>query len=108
MFELYNRIFDSSYIIDLPMFIESVRPDTDIRNEIPSPKGAEAYSNLKDIAEFIPYFQESAKILLVIGKGLLPAHHILEQRNGPKHAPFAQRLRLDLMVIGNICLGKSH
>lgn len=53
---LYYRIFDSSYIIDLPMFIESVRPDTDIRNEIPSSKGAEAYSHLKDIAEFIPYF----------------------------------------------------
>lgn len=99
--------FDSSYTIDLPTLIECDQIPN-IRDEIPSPKVAEAYSHLKDIAEFIPPVQESAEILLLIGRDLLPAHHVLEQRIGPMHAPFAQRLRLGWVIIGNICLGTAH
>lgn len=99
--------FDSSYTIDLPTLIECDQIPN-IRDEIPSPKVAEAYSHLKDIAEFIPPVQESAEILLLIGRDLLPTHHVLEQRIGPMHAPFAQRLRLGWVIIGNICLGTAH
>ncbi|XP_056022195.1 uncharacterized protein LOC130055048 [Ostrea edulis] len=48
------------------------------------------------------------QILLLLGRDLLPAHHILEQRLGPIHAPFAQRLRLGWVIIGDVCLGTSH
>lgn len=99
--------FDSSYTIDLPTLIECDQIPN-IRDEIPSPKVAEVYSHLKNIAAFIPPVQESAEILLLIGRDLLPAHHVLEQRIGPMHAPFAQRLRLGWVIIGNICLGTAH
>lgn len=68
--------FDSSYTIDLPTLIEC-NQIPNLREEIPSPKVAEAYSHLKDIAEFIPTVQESAEILLLIGRDLLPAKHYL-------------------------------
>lgn len=54
-----------------------------IRDEILSPKGAEAYSHLKDIAKFIPSDQESAEIMVLIGRDLLPACYVVEEPIGP-------------------------
>lgn len=31
-------------------------------------------------------------------------HKVLEQRNGPRHAPFAQKLALGWVIVGNVCL----
>ncbi|XP_061190337.1 uncharacterized protein LOC133198227 [Saccostrea echinata] len=99
--------FDSSFKMDLPMLIECDQIPN-IRDEIPSPLVAEQFSHLKDIAKFIPPIQENAEILLLIGRDLLPAHHVLEQCLGPIHAPFAQRLRLGWVIVGNVCLGTAH
>ncbi|XP_062587767.1 uncharacterized protein LOC134249430 [Saccostrea cucullata] len=38
---------------------------------------------------------------------LQEVHHVLEQKTGPRTAPFAQRLPLGWVVIGNVCLGDT-
>ncbi|XP_014676743.1 PREDICTED: uncharacterized protein LOC106816633 [Priapulus caudatus] len=48
------------------------------------------------------------QIGLLIGKDLINAHHVHEQLIGPRDAPFAQRLGLGWVVIGEVCLGKAH
>ncbi|XP_056017478.1 uncharacterized protein LOC130053872 [Ostrea edulis] len=99
--------FDSSCKMKLPTLIECDQiPDQ--RDEIPSPSAAKVHSHLSDLADAIPPIRDESQILLLLGRDLLPAHHILEQRLGPIHAPFAQRLRLGWVIIGDVCLGTSH
>ena len=38
----------------------------------------------------------------------LEAHHILDQVVGPTNSPFAQRLKLRWVVVGEMCLSSSH
>jgi hypothetical protein len=78
------------------------------RDDIPTPSAARAYWHLSDLADAIPLIRDESQILLLTGRDLLPAHHILDQRLGPIHAPFAQRLRLGLVIIGDVCIGTSH
>ena len=99
---------DSSCQMTLPTLIECDQiPDT--REEIPSPEVAREHPHLRDIANFIPAVRNDAEIMLLIGRDLLPAHHVLEQWLGPNvHDPYAQKLRLGWVVIGNVCLGVTH
>ena len=99
--------FDSSHKMRLPTLIECDQIPNQ-RDEIPTPSAARAYSHLSDLADAIPHIRDESQILLLIGRDLLPAHHILDQRLGPIHAPFAQRLRLGWVIIGDVCLGISH
>lgn len=80
----------------------------DNRNEIPRPEAACNHSHLQDIASDIPDVDPDAKILLLIGRDVIQAHKVLDQRNGPPNAPFAQKLALGWVIIGNICLGGAH
>jgi hypothetical protein len=48
------------------------------------------------------------QILFLIGRDLVEAHHIHDQIIGPPGAPFAQKLGLGWVVIGEMCLGKVH
>lgn len=47
-------------------------------------------------------------ILLLIGRDLGDAHHITEQRIGPPYAPYAQKLKLGWVIVGEVCLGRTH
>ena len=47
-----------------------------------------------------------AQILLLIGRDLMEAHHVIDHRIGPKGSPYAQRLKLGWVVVGETCLGK--
>lgn len=47
-------------------------------------------------------------ILLLIGRDLGDAHHILEQRIGPPNTPYAQKLQLGWVIVGEVCLGRTH
>lgn len=79
-----------------------------IRTEIPTPEVAMSYPHLRGIAQHIPALDEEADILLLIGRDLLDAHHVLEQRLGPRATPYAQRLRLGWVIVGESCLNRTH
>jgi hypothetical protein len=80
----------------------------DIRNEIPHPEVAKAYPHLRDIADYIPPLCDKADILLLIGRDLPDAHHVLDQCTGGPGDPFGQKLHLGWVVIGETCLGGVH
>ena len=98
---------DGSVSYRLPTLIECSQIPN-IRDEIPSPCVAMHHPHLQDIASSIPEIDEEADILLLIGRDMIDAHHIIEQRTGPVGSPFAQRLGLGWVVIGEVCLGRVH
>ena len=78
------------------------------REEIPSPYIAEKFEHLRDIAQEIPEPRQDADIELLIGRDLISAHHVLDQRFNTEGLPYAQKLPLGWIIIGETCLGKVH
>nr|XP_034320016.1 uncharacterized protein LOC105322041 [Crassostrea gigas] len=78
------------------------------RHEIPSPAVADNYTHLHDIAPFISDLDDGAEIELLIGRDLVTAHHVLDQRVGEEGLPYGQKLPLGWVIIGDVCLGKVH
>lgn len=78
------------------------------REEIPSREVALQYSHLNCIASEVPPLFEAANIELLIGRDLISAHIVHEQIVGEKDEPFAQRLALGWVIVGQICLGGAH
>lgn len=98
---------DGSIKVPLPTLLEcDLIPDD--RTEIPSPEVARHYSHLKAVADKIPPLDPRAQILLLLGRDVLRLHKVRAQRNGPHNAPYAQRLDLGWVVIGDVCLGRTH
>jgi hypothetical protein len=98
---------DGQAMMKLPTLIECNQVP-DCRNEIPTREVALEYSHLHDIAHQIPPIDNDANILLLLGRDIITAHQVLEHRVGPGNAPYAQRLALDWVIIGEVCLGKIH
>ncbi|RXN35870.1 hypothetical protein ROHU_003454 [Labeo rohita] len=80
----------------------------DNRDEIPTSEAASAHPHLQTIASQIPPLDPSAKILLLLGRDIIEAHKVRSQVNGPNSAPYAQRLDLGWVVIGDVCLSGAH
>lgn len=59
----------------------------DDRKEIPTPEVISAHAHLCDLP--IAPLDPDAEILLLIGRDLMEAHHVHDQRIGPKNTPFA-------------------
>lgn len=78
------------------------------RREIPTPNAALHHSHLKSIAKAIPPLDSEANILLLFGRDVLRVHKVREQINGPHDIPFAQRLDLGWVLVGDVCLGGAH
>lgn len=78
------------------------------RNEIPTPEVAARYPHLKSIAGKLPELDSKAKISLLIGRDLTPAHYVLDQKIGQAGQPYAQRLKLGWVIIGETCLDGQH
>ncbi|KAJ8381420.1 hypothetical protein SKAU_G00021980 [Synaphobranchus kaupii] len=98
---------DGRSSLPLPMLIEcDMLPDN--RNKIPTPEAAHYHPHLKDIAAEIPALDPQADILLLLGRDVIQAHKVLSQRNGPLNAPFAQKLALGWVIVGDACLGGAH
>ena len=98
---------DQNVILQLPSVTEcSHLPNN--REEIPTQEVAQNYAHLLDIAQYIPPLDESAQIMLLIGRDVIQAHHVLDQRIGPANTPYAQKLPLGWAIIGETCLGSSH
>lgn len=93
--------------VKLPTLIECNNMPCD-RAEIPTPDAAQWHTHLKPIGHCIPPLDPEAQILLLLGRDILQVHKVQEQRNGPNNAPYAQRLDLGWVVVGDVCLGSVH
>lgn len=95
------------FCLTLPELIECDNIPNN-RDEIPSPHVARQFQHLHDIAHKIPELQPDADIELLIGRDLIDAHHVLDHRIGVNGLPYAQKLPLGWVIIGETCLGKLH
>ena len=101
---------DGNYKYQLPTLIECNDIPSN-KDEIASPIVALQYTHLADIASYIPEIDNQANIDLLIGRDLVGVHHVLDhrksnERNG--NLPYAQKLPLGWIIIGEVCLGKVH
>lgn len=98
---------DGKVKLALPPLIEcDMVPDD--RTEIPSPEVAHHHPHLQSVASKIPPVDQGAPILLLLGRDILRVHKVREQINGPHNAPYAQRLDLGWVIVGDVCLGTVH
>ncbi|CAC5384727.1 unnamed protein product [Mytilus coruscus] len=88
----------------LPTVIECNSIANDV-SEIPTPEVAKLHLHLNSIADKISPLLPSGKIQLLIGRDLINAHHVQEQITGPKGTPFAQKLSLGWVIVGEVCIG---
>ncbi|XP_052089785.1 uncharacterized protein LOC127726448 [Mytilus californianus] len=98
---------DGSFCLNVPEIIEC----NDIpnnREEIPSSVVASSYPHMMDIASCIPDIDNQSEIQMLIGRDLIRAHHVIEHRVGADEVPYAQRLPLGWVIVGNVCLGRFH
>ena len=65
---------------------------------------------MHDIADFIPVLDNDTDIHLLIGRDMLPAHHVIDYRHDKDrpHLPFAHKLKLGWVIIGQACLDGVH
>ncbi|KAK0143480.1 hypothetical protein N1851_018392 [Merluccius polli] len=98
---------DGSLNVPLPTLIECDHIPDD-RSEIPTPEAAKHHSHLKPIAHLIPDLDPNSQILLLLGRDILQVHKVRDQRNGPNNAPYAQKLDLGWVVVGDVCLRAAH
>lgn len=98
---------DGKLQLPLPTLIEcDMVPDD--RSEIPSPEIAQHHPHLQPVAFKIQPVDRDAPILLLLGRDILRVHKVREQINGPHNAPYAQRLDLGWVIVGEVCLGTVH
>ncbi|XP_052084099.1 uncharacterized protein LOC127721417 [Mytilus californianus] len=98
---------DHSTSINIPSLIEC----NDIpnnRDEIPSPEVAASHAHLNNIVSHIPPIDRNIKIELLIGRDVIQAHHVLDQRLEGDNLPYAQKLPLGWVIVGESCLGQIH
>ncbi|KAI2663492.1 Acid-sensing ion channel 5 [Labeo rohita] len=98
---------DNKISIHLPTLLEC-NQIPNVCTEIPTPEAAFHHVHLKRITDKIPPLDPDAKILLLLGRDILQVHKVREQISGPGDAPFAQRLDLGWVVVGDVCLGGAH
>ncbi|XP_046562259.1 uncharacterized protein LOC124271225 [Haliotis rubra] len=101
------RSLSDDCTLDLPTLIEC-NDIPNFREEIATPAVARSHDHLTDIADCLPPLDDSAEILLLIERNMTEGFHVKDQRVGLKHSPYAQRLPLGWVVIGETCLGKQH
>ncbi len=98
---------DGKTQVELPTLIEcDMMPDD--RSEIPTPDVTQYFPHLKSVADKIPECDPDASILLLLGRDILSVHKVREQINGPLNMPYAQRLDLGWVIVGEVCLGGAH
>lgn len=76
------------------------------KHEICTPDQAWRFPHLRDLAIFD--VDQNVEILLLIGRDVIDAHHVIEQVTDSPGAPFAQRLDLGWVVVGKLCLDSVH
>ncbi len=94
---------DGGVSIKLP-YVRECSNIPDNYSEIPIPEIAQAYSHLTNIVDKVEPIEPGVPIGLLIGRDVPQAHKVREQVEGPNNAPFAQRLDLGWVIIGESCL----
>ena len=74
------------------------------KGEIPTPEIAMRHSHLKGIAPEIPPLDREAKVHLLIGRDAPELLKVRAFKNGPKGAPWGQKLVLGWTISGQVCL----
>lgn len=95
---------DGKVSLPLPSLLEC----NDIPNnrmEIPTPSAASYHPHLQPVAHLIPELDPSAPIMLLLGRDIISVHKVRKQVNGPRDAPYAQKLDSGWVIVGNVCLG---
>ncbi|XP_033991975.1 uncharacterized protein LOC117487461 [Trematomus bernacchii] len=98
---------DKKLSFPLPTLLECNQVPNN-RSEVPTPNAAHHHAHLKCIADEIPPLDPNADILFLLGRDILRVHKVREQISGPDNAPFAQRLDLGWVVVGDVCLAGAH
>ncbi|XP_073772958.1 uncharacterized protein [Danio rerio] len=98
---------DGKVVFSLPSLLECNNiPDN--RAEIPTPSAALHHPHLKPIASFIPQLEPDVPIMMLLGRDIIRVHKVRSQVNGPNDAPYAQKLDLGWVIVGNVCLNGIH
>jgi len=74
------------------------------KREIPSPQMVKRFPHLESIADEIPALDANANIQLLLGRDAPELLKVRAFKNGPRGAPWAQRLNLGWTVSGQTCL----
>ena len=104
---IIEESLDGKTKVTLPTLLECNYLSDD-RSEIPTPECTQYFPHLRPVADKIPPLDASAPILLLLGRDILSLHKVHEQRNGPHKSPYAQRLDLGWVIVGELCLGGTH
>lgn len=87
----------------LPTLVECENFPDD-KKEIPTPEVARKFPHLQDIAREIPPIDESAGLHILLGRDASELLKVRAFKNGPKGAPWAQKLLLGWTITGQMCL----
>ena len=101
---------DQKTRLNLPTLIECDTIPAN-RHEVATREVTASHPHMADIADYIPSMDSNADILLLIGRDMPRAYHVLDQRLGPSedsNQPFAQLLSLGWVVVGDTCLDGMH
>ncbi|XP_034385776.1 uncharacterized protein LOC117729138 isoform X1 [Cyclopterus lumpus] len=98
---------DRTVSIPLPSLIECDDIPNN-RSEIPTLNAAFHHAHLKSVAHLIPDIDPQAPIMLLLGRDIIRVHKVRKQVNGPHNLPYAQKLDLGWIIVGNVCLGRVH
>lgn len=98
---------DGKVSLPLPSLLEC-NDIPDNRSEIPTPSAAFNHPHLKSVAHLIPELDPDAPIMLLLGRDIISVYKVRKQVNGPRDAPYAQKLDLGWVIVGNVCLGGMH
>ncbi|XP_073435740.1 uncharacterized protein [Dendrobates tinctorius] len=98
---------DGELSLPLPTLIECNQIPNN-REEIPTPEAALHHRHLRAIADHIPALDPKAQIMLLLGRDIIRLHKVRQQVNGPHNSPYAQKLDLGWVIIGDVCLRDFH
>ena len=73
-------------------------------SDIPIPEIVQAYTHLTPIVNQFDPVEPSVPIALLIGRDVLQVHKVREEIEGSANTPYAQRLNLGWVIIGECCL----
>ncbi|VDI66835.1 Hypothetical predicted protein [Mytilus galloprovincialis] len=109
--DVQTRVTNNNQHIESSYRVPETNLDPRVEPFIPSQsvaEVAESFYHLQDIAHHIPQIDNEAHIMMLIGRDVISAHHVLDQRIGLANLPYAQKLRLGWCIIGESCLGSVH
>lgn len=71
-------------------------------------KDALAHPHLKSVGQLISKLDPEAQLLILLGRDMIRVQKARQQIIGPNDAPFAQRLDLGWVIVGDVCIDRAH